>query len=96
MNIADYLPKGKENAVNGAYLCALLHIDARALRNIVEKARRDMVPICASMEGKDGGYYLAANKREMQGYCRSLESRENAFRETREACELTIPLLPDD
>ena len=96
MNIADYLPEGKENAVSGRHLCALLHIDARTLRFIVERARRDMIPICASVDRKEGGYYLAANKKEMERFCKRLENQEESIRQTREACEQTIDTLPDD
>ena len=86
LSIADYLSEGKENARTGKEICNLLNITARDLTAAVERERREGQPICAST-GSNPGYYLAADRGEMQRYCNSL------YR-TRRACIKAMELLP--
>lgn len=79
--INEILLTGAENATSGTDICAMLHISKRELTATVERERRDGHPICASTDAKNPGYYLAANKDEMQRYCNSLSTgREKSIK----------------
>ena len=93
--IQEILPEGKENAVKGREIMALLDINGRELMAAVEAERRAGAPICASTDNKNGGYFLAANKREMQEYCQSLYRRGGNLFKTRRACMATLDSLPE-
>jgi hypothetical protein len=92
--ISDYLSEGRENARTGKELCEYLKINRRELRAAVERERREGHPICAAVYGLHRGYYLAANKQEMQEYCASLYRRGGNLFKTRRACMKSMELLP--
>lgn len=92
--IQEILLPGAENALTGREICKLLHITARDLTQAVERERREGAPICAST-GNRPGYYLAADRREMDRYCRSLFHRAGEIHKTRKACIKTMAQLPD-
>lgn len=91
--VFELLEVGAENARTGKQLCGLLNISIRELTEIIESERREGKPICASM-GIKPGYFLAANKAEMQTYCKCLNSRASEIKKTRKACLNTIKDLP--
>lgn len=93
--ITDHLNTGKENAITANELCTLLNISIRDLSAAVERERRKGSPICAS-NGKKPGYYLAANKEEMQEYCKILYKRAGEIHKTRKACLISMINLPGD
>lgn len=92
--VNELLSGGKENAKTGRELRELLNISERELMAIIEAERRAGVPICAST-GSNPGYYIAANKQEMQDYCGSLLRRGGNLFKTRRACLATIDSLPE-
>ena len=94
MMISEILQPGAENALSGREICKLLHITARDLTQAVERERRAGIPICAST-GRRPGYYLAADRHEMDRYCRSLFHRAGEIHKTRKACIKTMAQLPD-
>lgn len=91
--IKELLEKGEEKAKTGKELCYYLGITARELTQYIEKERRAGAPICANT-GRNPGYYLAANKEEMQKYCRSLYHRAGEIHKTRKSCLETLVNLP--
>lgn len=91
--IYEILQPGAENALSGREICKLLHITARDLTQTVERERRAGAPICAST-GRRPGYYLAADRREMDRYCRSLFHRAGEIHKTRRACLKAMEQLP--
>ena len=91
--IFEILSAGAENALTGKEICRLLNITARDLTLAIERERRDGQPICAST-GSTPGYFLAANREEMQRYCNSLLHRAGEIHKTRRACIKTIDNLP--
>lgn len=94
MRISDYLLEGAKNAQSGRELCSLLNISLRDLTQAIERERReDKAPICAST-GPNPGYYLAANREEMERFCRSLYHRAGEIHKTRRACLDTLDSLP--
>lgn len=93
--IHEFLLEGAENAQTGKEICKQLHITARDLTAAIEQERRDGKPICASTDSTRPGYYLAADKEEMQRYCRSLFHRAGEIHKTRKACLKTLDNLPE-
>lgn len=93
--IYEILSEGAENAQTGKEICNLLHITARDLTAYIERERRQGKPICASTDSRSPGYFLAADKEEMQRYCRSLNHRAGEIHKTRRACLQTIEGLPE-
>ncbi len=91
--IAEILTEGAANARTGKELCNLLNITVRDLTQAVERERREGHPICAST-GSKPGYFLAANREEMQLYCNSLYKRAGEIHKTRRACLEAMKLLP--
>lgn len=95
-DVTDYLRTGAENAIKARDLCEVLHISRRRLVKQIEARRRNGVPICASTDGAEAGYFIAANKGEMRRYCNSLFHRAGELHKTRRACLQTMELLPGD
>ena len=92
--IAELLTEGKENARPGREICDMLNISSRDLMAAVERERREGAAICAS-SGANPGYYLAADKREMQDYCRFLFRRGSETMKTYRACKETAEKMPE-
>ena len=92
--IYEILLEGAENARTGKELCKALNITPRELTVAIERERRTGRPICAAT-GKTPGYFLAANREEMQRYCGSLYRRAGEIFKTRRACLKTIEELPE-
>ena len=66
--IYEVLLEGRENALTGKEICSILGIKARDLTAAVERERREGKAICAST-GSNPGYFIAANREEMERYC---------------------------
>lgn len=94
--IFELLSTGKENARTARDLATLTGIDRRGVSLLVERERRAGKPICATCDGKMPGYYIAADRVEMQQYCDSLRHREKEIAKTRRACAKTMENLPID
>ncbi len=93
--IAEMLGTGRQNAMTARYLCDLLGLTPRELTLAIESERRKGEPICAST-GEPCGYFLAADREEMEHYCRSLWKRAGEIHKTRRACLKTIESLPEE
>lgn len=92
--IHELLLEGAENAQTGKAICAMLHIKQRELTAAIEREHRAGKPICAST-GDPPGYYLAANRQEMEAFCHSLSHRAGEIHKSRKACLQTLDSLPD-
>lgn len=92
--IYELLTEGRANARTARDLANMTGLDRRAISLLIERERRAGRPICATCDGKAPGYYIAADREEMQGYCDSLRHREREIAKTRAACEGTIASLP--
>lgn len=57
MNILDYIPKGKENAIKGRKLATMLNVDERTVRNMVMQARNNGAVILNN-GNNDNGYFI--------------------------------------
>jgi len=72
MNILDYIPKGKDNAVTRERLCSLTGMNDRAVREMISQARREAVII--NLQNGDG-YYIPTDRAEIERYVRQETAR---------------------
>lgn len=91
--IHEYLFTGSGNAQTCETLCLRLDITKKELQRAILAERLAGIPICAS-SGRMPGYFLAANKEEMQEFCASLRRRAGHIHKTRRACLKTLAKLP--
>lgn len=88
--VSAFLCYGESNAIPGRDLVKLLGLhDLRELTQMIERARRAGVPVCASCAG-ERGYYLADDPAELEKYTRSLDRRLSEIRATRAAVGDTL------
>lgn len=73
MNITDYIPIGKENAITRAQLCALTGLSDRAVRQLIEVARIEGEVIINNQDGK--GYYISNDPEDIRRQMASNRSR---------------------
>ncbi len=73
MNIVDFIPKGKENAVSKYTLATTLEISEREVRRQIEEQRNKGVPIISCSHSK--GYYIADSREDVEIITRDLRSR---------------------
>lgn len=92
--VEEILLEGAENAQSSKRLCSILKIGPRELTAAVARERRAGAPICSNTH-PPGGYYLAADKKEMQDFCSRLFHRAGEIHATRRACMKTVERLPD-
>ena len=59
MDIIDYIPHGKDNAITRAELCSITNLQDRPVRELIETARRNGTIILNDQDGK--GYYISDN-----------------------------------
>lgn len=89
--VARVLLTGKENALPGREIRRILGLkDQRDVTSLIERERRGGVPICASCDGKNPGYYLPASSVELQDYTRSLQGRIREVSATLNAMEVAL------
>lgn len=83
MNIADFIPKGKENAIHLEQLAHALNMSDTCIKKHIKEARRNGAPIMSAK----CGYWLTENEAERrafidnmnaQGYARLKTARDFA------------------
>lgn len=84
IKVSDLLSRGRENAVPLRHLQNLLNADGRTIRLMIERERRDGVPICADNQT---GYYLPGNTQEQMACVRSMRHRAGEIMKTARAIE---------
>ncbi len=70
MNIVDYIPEGRENAVSRAELARLTGMPDRNIRDAIKAANRALTAknrAILSTSGKSG-YWISASREEMEAY----------------------------
>lgn len=88
--VADFLPHGAANAVDGATLATAMGFKSvRELSKRIERERRAGQPICAAVSGEHRGYFLG-DPDELRLYLRSLDRRLREVRRTRDAIGETL------
>lgn len=94
MNITDFLTEGRESARTARELCDMTGLKPREFFATIEAARRKGAPICAA-KGDNPGYYLAADREELQEYIAKLTRQEKTTKKTRIACAHSLDNLED-
>ena len=92
--IFEMLDTGEQNARTARELAMILKLDRRKVSSLVERERREGKPICATCDSKTPGYYIPANREDMERYCRRLHHRAGEIYKTRAACLETLDSLP--
>lgn len=64
MNITDFIPTGKENAIRRDTLVTMLNLPDRRVRQMIEDARRDGALILNAQDGT--GYYRSEDVGELK------------------------------
>lgn len=84
--VADVLPHGAGNAVDGQTLATAMGFKSvRELSRKIQRERLVGAPICAAVSGDSKGYFLASSPAELAAYLRSLDRRICEVRKTHEA-----------
>ena len=82
--VSDLLGRGQENAVSRRHLEKLTELDGRTVRRMIERERREGVPILAD---NATGYYLPATEHEKAACVRSMRHRAGEIMRTARAIE---------
>lgn len=73
MNIVNFIPTGKENAITRADLVRVLNLPDRKVREMIETARKDGALILNAQDG--AGYYISEDVGELKRQLHSNHSR---------------------
>lgn len=73
MNICDHIGIGRENAVTRSELCRKLRLSDRAVRKLIEDARREGALIVNDSSG--AGYYITEDLGELNKQYRTNQNR---------------------
>lgn len=73
MNLIEFIPRGRSNAVAMRELSERLNIDPRKLRALIQREREQGAPICSDWER--GGYFMPTNESEALMYYRQQKHR---------------------
>lgn len=75
LDIADFIPRGKENAITRQNLCEITGLNDRAVRESISQARRE-IPII-SLANK--GYYIPTEKEDVEQWVKQEEHRAKSI-----------------
>ena len=73
MDILQYIPHGKENAISRGELSRLLKKSDRQARKLIEQERQRGIPILSSSKGE--GYWLSEDISEIRAFLKESENR---------------------
>lgn len=88
--IVDYLSTGRQSAHTAAEIAEWMGIRPRDVTRMVERARLQGTPICATCANDRPGYYLAATADELQAYLHSFRRRRRNMVKTEDALATTL------
>lgn len=74
MNITDFIPVGRANALSMRDLALAVNVDERTARELVHRARANGEPICSDCD-ENGGYYMPRTVGEARIYLHQQEAR---------------------
>lgn len=77
MDIRDFIPTGKENAISRQKLIAITGWDDRTVRNEIKRAVKEGVPILSSSHCK--GYWISEDLDEWEQYIRETDNRRRSL-----------------
>lgn len=73
MNICDFIPRGKENAIRRVDLARRVNLPDRTVRQMIEVARREGALIMNAQDG--AGYYMSEEVGELKRQYRTNHNR---------------------
>ena len=76
MDILEYIPKGKENAISTQTLMKVFNCSMREIRLVIASARNNGAVIC-SFSG--GGYYYPLTREELSESINTLQGKANSI-----------------
>ena len=82
-SITDLISTGEDNAVSLAELCQITGLESRALRLLIEAARRNGAVICSSVNG----YFFPETLLELQDYIHRERARSKSITRSLKAAE---------
>jgi glycerol-3-phosphate O-acyltransferase len=88
INIIDYIPTGRDNAINRKQLCTITGLPDRLMRHEIEKARRDYAIL--NIDGS--GYFRPADGEFdlIQKWLRQERNREKSVRDSTRGAEKVL------
>lgn len=90
MNILEFIPVGRENAISCRELSDLLHIPKRQVTRQIERERRHGCAVCASNATGTAGYYRPADRGELREYLHRLNSRITEIQTNRDGLQAAL------
>ncbi len=81
INITEFIPDGKANAISMNDLAAATNLDTRTVRQLVHSARVNGAVICSTCDKDNGGYYIPRDVAEAVPYYRQQRSYINSATE---------------
>ena len=66
MNLIEFIPRGRSNAIAMRELSERLNVDPRTLRALIQREREKGAPICSDWER--GGYFMPVDESEARVY----------------------------
>lgn len=89
--LSDYLGRGKYSAVTGRELAERMGMgDLREISRLVERERNSLIPICATCNPSNPGYFLPCDVWELSEYNKILKCRIRAITRTQKAIETAL------
>lgn len=89
MNIIDFIPYGKDNAISRKQLCETAGLPDRVMRKEIERARQDY----AILNAQDGSGYFRPAKNEtylIERWLKQERSREKSVRDSTRGAEKAL------
>lgn len=88
MNIIDFIPFGRENAISRKQLCATTELPDRVMRKEIEKARQDYAIL--NIDGS--GYFRPADNESylIERWLKQEHSREKSVRDSTRGAEKAL------
>lgn len=88
--VLDFLSTGRQSAHTAAEIAEWMGNRPRDVTRMVERARLQGAPICATCANDRPGYYLAENAAELQAYLHSFRRRRRNMSKTEDALTTTL------
>lgn len=90
MNILDFIPVGKNNAITGKELQNITGLDGRSVKQQIANARIRGSVICSILNSNSGGYFIPTCPVEAAEYVRTEQCRINSAKEALKAAEIYV------
>ena len=88
--IVDWLSMGQENARTAREIADWIGGKPREVTRLIERARLDGAPICATCDANRPGYYLAQDAEELAAYLHRFKHRRRTIAKTEAALMATL------